>query len=444
MHLGGEITAGAEVAFEVVAQPSRLHRTPLYCYRPLTDAFIGERMQTLSRLPSHGVAVAQLAAADGLDGYLAQRGATRVPADPRQCAEVALRALLDDVFDDQSDFELHPERLAAALVRLDEGCAPGADEIVVMAALHGLALAGSELALTRGLLLAQPDAISGVPVDLAVGGDDGPHLLAVLTIDGGDVDSAVARARAVLRDLLRSLRLFGDGRVTLGSMAYSRVGGGSWRPLILGLGGRPRGMLVVTPEQEDELRAFCSLVSRRAPHANEVAWALSRFEMGCERPSDSEALSDYLLALRALLEPEGPSSGLLAGRLAALCAEPERRAALAERVAHAVALERSIVAGNAEIAGGDALVQAIGDHLRALLRDVICGHLDADLDRVADDLLSPPQDCDDAWDEPQGDPGEGLVSANAPPAAWDDVTVAAPPPGPAWVDAHDAQGMLPF
>ena len=45
-----------------------------------------------------------------------------------------------------------------------------------------------------------------------------------------------------------------------------------------------------------------------------------------------EALTDHLLALRALLEPEGPSSGLLAGRLAALCATPERRGELTERV----------------------------------------------------------------------------------------------------------------
>ena len=84
-------------------------------------------------------------------------------------------------------------------------------------------------------------------------------------------------------------------------------------------------MLVVTAEHEDELRAFCNLVSRRAPNGNELAWALRRFLMGCERASPGEALTDHLLALRALLEPEGPSSGLLAGRLAALCATPETR-----------------------------------------------------------------------------------------------------------------------
>jgi hypothetical protein len=129
--------------------------------------------------------------------------------------------------------------------------------------------------------------------------------------------------------------------------------------------------------------------------------------MGCERAVDHEALSDYLLALRVLLEPEGSSSGLLPGRLAALCAVPERRTQLAERVTHAVALERSIIAGTAPArAGADALVAAMGDHLRALLRDVICGHLDADLDRVADELIDAELDDEELDDEELDDVGD--------------------------------------
>jgi hypothetical protein len=147
-------------------------------------------------------------------------------------------------------------------------------------------------------------------------------------------------------------------------------------------------MLVVTGEQEDELRAFCSLVSRRAPQGNELAWALRRFELGCERDSCYEALTDHLLALRALLEPEGPASGLLAGRLAALCATPERRVELTERVLHALAIERDAVAGGAVAhAGSQALARELADHLRALLRDVVCGHLTPDLVALADELL---------------------------------------------------------
>ncbi len=103
----------------------------------------------------------------------------------------------------------------------------------------------------------------------------------------------------MLRELLRALRLFGDGRIALGALAWARTGSAPWDALALGTGGRPHGMLMVSAEQEDELRAFCNLVSRRAPHANEVAWALRRFELGCERASEYEAISDHLLALRA-------------------------------------------------------------------------------------------------------------------------------------------------
>lgn len=395
MHLGADTAAGAEVAFEVVASPSRLHRTPLYCYRPLTGEFIREREAGLQSLASHGAAVQALASLEGLERYLLARGAAHVPADRREQALAALRALLDDVFEEQTEFALRPERVNDALRRLEEAAVAGADQVTILATLSGLAMSSAELPLAGGLMVAQPDAVRGVPEEAVAGPGhegSGPHLLVMLSTDELDPARAAADGRELLRELLRALRLFGDGRVTLGTMAWTRVGAGNWRPLALGGGGRPRGMLVVTPEQEDELRAFCNLVSRRTPHGDELAWALSRYEMGCERASDHEALTDYLLALRALLEPEGPSSGMLPGRLAALCALPDRRAALAERIAQAVALEQAVIAGTAaEQPGADALVRAVADHLRALLRDIVCGHLDPDLVAVADDLLATEQ-----------------------------------------------------
>ena len=72
------------------------------------------------------------------------------------------------------------------------------------------------------------------------------------------------------------------------------------------------------------------------------------------------------------------------------CAHRDRgRPALAERVAHAISLERAVIAGLAPAEpGADALVDELADHLRALLRDVLCGHLDSDLCGVADDLIA--------------------------------------------------------
>ena len=116
--------------------------------------------------------------------------------------------------------------------------------------------------------------------------------------------------------------------------------------------------------------------------------------MGCERLAPFDAMTDHLLALRALLEPEGPASGRLAQRLAAICAVPEERGLLAERIAHAVSLERAVVAGLAPAGpNADALADELSGHLRALLRDVLCGHLDHDLCVLADELLAPQPDA---------------------------------------------------
>jgi hypothetical protein len=435
-RLQEDLDGGAEVPFELAARSARGGRgrgTPLYCYQPLTEAFVRERWAPLKRLPSHRTAVALLEGFEGLDRYLLScegpsrdgplgLGRVREPGrrvgGPR--ADAALRALLEDVFAGQSDFEVHEERLHAALERLDCAAHSSPEEVTLLATLHGLAIGSPELALAPGLTIAQPDELGGVPDGaLAPALEDGRegtgHLLVAFGAEDSDVLGALARGHEVLAELLRALRLFGDGRVTLGRLAWARVGGGGWGARVLGWGGRPHGMLVVSAEQEDELRAFCNLVSRRAPREGELAWALARFEMGCERATEHEALSDYLLALRALLEPEGSAGGLLGGRLAALCAIPAEHAALARRVAQALALERAAIAGTAPVsAGGDALVRELANHLRALLRDVICGHLEPDLVKLADELLAPrEQSTDELWDPPErsaeevlGDSGE--------------------------------------
>ena len=235
-----------------------------------------------------------------------------------------------------------------------------------------------------------PDA----PVDADV--------FAVLSWEAAPGDAApIEHARVRLRRLLTALRLYDTGVPALGAAAWAKTAGGPWQMVVLGSTGAPHGLLSVPAAQEDELRAFCSLIGRRTPRSGELAWALRRFELGLERPSPREALTDHLLALRALLEPEGPASGRLPGRLAALCAVPEGRHALAERAAHAVSLERAVVAGLApEGADVDALCGELGGHLRALLRDVLCGHLDSDLREVADHLLRSREEVGVDRDEP--------------------------------------------
>jgi hypothetical protein len=399
-HFQAALAAGAEVPFEL--EPQRTRRgaggPSLYCYRALTGDFIAERQPELERLQCYSQALSLLACFDGLDRYLASVGAEPARRDPRSRAGAAILSLLREVFHEQTDFELRPERMRAALDRIASAALAGATQTTLIATLHGLTIGTSEIALTSGLTIARPEALEGLPERARAPErpDDQDHLIVALAAGEDDAAEAVANGREILNDLLRALRLFGDGRVTLGALGWTRVAGGSWRAVALGAGGRPHGMLVVSAEQEDELRAFCNLVSRRAPYDNALAWALRRFELGCERERSFEALSDHLLALRALLEPEGPASGLLPGRLAALCATPDRRLELTERTIAALELEREIVMGAPAPRAGrsrsarQALARDMADHLRALLRDVICGHLDPDLVTLADRLLLEP------------------------------------------------------
>jgi hypothetical protein len=398
-QLAAETSGGAEIPFEVVETDRRRGRVPLYCYRPLTGAFINERLGLLSALPTYAPAARALAALDGLPAYLRRRGATRLPAEPRERADAALRAFLAAVFAERSEFGFDPDRFEGAYGELERSLYEGRSVTSVIAPLRGVALEHSlgEVALADGLSLVRGDALADAPAEAVWGmqgieGAEGeePNVLVVLTASGDrQVSSPVSSARARFRRILTALRLFDRGGYALGPLAWTRTDGGPWRAVPLGESGRPRLLTLISAEQEDELRAFCNLVARRAPAAGEVAWALGRFEMGCERLAPFEGLTDYLVALRALLEPEGPSSGRLAGRLAAICAKPEDRTAMAERTARAISLERAVISGVAPAEpGADALIDELAENLRALLRDVLCGHLDPDLCAVADELVS--------------------------------------------------------
>jgi hypothetical protein len=142
---------------------------------------------------------------------------------------------------------------------------------------------------------------------------------------------------------------------------------------------------------EQAFREFFTAVTSAEPSAS-VAWALDRFEMGCARPTEAEALTDYLLGLRALLDATTDAGQASFGlRLAALCAEDGARRELQDRLEAALALERFVM-GHSGTARVDAespreLVAEMEGHLRALLRDVLCGYLDADLKAVADEIL---------------------------------------------------------
>jgi hypothetical protein len=389
-RLAAETAAGAEMPFELVEERAT-GRSPLYCYRPLTGEFIRTRLPMLTALPSFQDATRALSHCDELDVYLTEHGQVRVPADLTGRSLAALSVFLECVFIDRSGFGFEPAHFEAAYGDLERSLYEGHCTTTVVSPVLGVALdpGTTELPLGDGVSLIRGEALGDAPTEAVWGEGDEPSVLAMLAVDQTLADRPpVSIARTRFRQIISALRLFERGGYALGPTAWARTEAGRWRMVTIGVSGRPRLLTLVPAAQQEELRAFYRLVARRASMP-ELAWALARFEMGCERLAEFEALTDYLLALRALLEPEGPSSGRLAQRLAVICARPDERTALAQRAARAISLERTVITGLSNAGTGvDGLVDELAEHLRAILRDALCGHLDSDLCAVADELLA--------------------------------------------------------
>ncbi|HEX2413112.1 MAG TPA: hypothetical protein VHJ39_18260 [Solirubrobacteraceae bacterium] len=388
-QLAEEVSGGAEVPFELVdASLSGRASAPLYCYRPLTDRFIAERSSELAKLPSYPAAVQGLAGLPDLPAYLQARGRRPPSPDRRQQADAVLHAFLTAVWADSSDFGFDRGRFDAAFAELEEASYGDRALSLVLAAVEGLVLENDEVPLSDGLSLARVEALGDVPAELRA---DEMATVAVLALDAeAGHGRALEDAGRRLRRLQTALRLWDDAEPSLGPTAWARTDGGTWSAVPLATGiRRDAGECLLAADEEDPLRAFCSLVTRRTPRGGELAWALRRFELGCERTFAVEALTDWLLAGRALLADED-SAGYdgLAERLAVICATPEERPALESRLEETIGLERAAIAGRVRPEPRvEDLIADLGGNLRAVLRDVLCGHLDPQLRRVADEML---------------------------------------------------------
>jgi hypothetical protein len=389
-QLAEEVSGGAEVPFELIDQGRA--SAPLYCYRPLTGRFLADRSTELAKLPSYPAAVQGLGGLPDLPAYLQAQGRRTPSPDVRAQADAALQAFLTAVWAESTDFAFDRERFDTAFAELEEAVYGDRTLSLVLAAVEGLVLESDEVQLGDGLALVRAETLDDAPGELR---DDEMGTVAVLTLDVAAGDGrALEDAGRRLRRLQSALRLWDDAEPSLGPTAWARTGGSAWSavPLATGLR-RDAGDCLLAADEEDSLRAFCSLVTRRTPRGGELAWALRRFELGCERASAVEALTDWLLAARALLaDPDSPGYDGVVDRLSVICATPDDRPALEARLEEAIRLERAAVAGRVRPDPQvEDLIADLGGNLRAVLRDVLCGHLDPQLRRVADEMLDQEQ-----------------------------------------------------
>ena len=380
--------SGAELEFELEDQSGG--RGPaLYRYRGLTREYIEERWPRLRELPTLGPAAEALGS--GSAAYL------RVNGLPGAQTEPALQAMLERLYDDATNFGFPEERFERVYREVEETLYRDALRTTVLAPLHGVDLEVPRVDLGGGLSLARCEAVDAPPEAAPWRGE--PCALCVLERYASP-DDRTPDAEAVERfeDLVTALRLWRSGAIALGALGWRRAAEGRWQPLALRGGGTPRGEpLTLTDGDAAALKDFMETVAQ-APRTGPVGWALRRFEVGCERRVEADALSDYLLALRALLDAT-TESGLasLPLRTAALCAEEGDRRVVQRRVELALSLERYVMGGGS--ADGSELRDWIGPesprtlvaeverHVRALLRDLLCGYLESDLKAIADEIL---------------------------------------------------------
>jgi hypothetical protein len=190
-----------------------------------------------------------------------------------------------------------------------------------------------------------------------------------------------------LGELISVMRLFKRGGLGLGPHAFAPTGEGRWRRIATGAPS-PRGDgYKLSEEEAAQLVELAETLEARPDPAGPLAWAVRRFELGCERPSALEGLSDHLLALRAVLDGQGPVGASLPMRAAALIADGSTdRLGARERVEAAMELERAQMSG-AHAAREGELAAWLEGSVRRILRYAALGELGADLNEAADETL---------------------------------------------------------
>jgi hypothetical protein len=363
------LASGAEMPFDL--EPTDDGPLPMYSYAPLTGQFIEHHLAELRRLEAF-VEVREIAGEEAALGFLI------------------------GLWDGKAEFDIAGDRLQGAINGVismisseSEEATPAGEVIVPLIGFH---MPKDEIELD-GVRIVRADLVEDAPVDAIEGsrssGRGKPGFLARVSCGV----AAVAPAAAVaddLRRMLRTLRLFRPGAVGLAPYGWAkRVGG--WERFGTGVARPRQGGYRLTGNEVGDIEAFSRTLAERGSRLPSLEWAASRFELGAERASLIEALSDYLLALRGLLEGGGPNRTSLSARVAALACPPHEREQGRVTVERALAMERKLMSGGRyrPTAGASPLdvIAELEELLRRLLKGLATGELGGDLRGAADEML---------------------------------------------------------
>ena len=377
------VAMGEEIPFDVAADGGE--ESAFYSYVPMTGRYVIEHAEELRALPSFAPAREAAVEAGVAAPYLEARGES-VPADPGARAELMLTTFFAELWEDSAGFALDRERLEAALATLDAESREADDADVLIVPVVGLRMSMPRLQLPRGVRIVRADSIEA-PVDAMRSEGMGraawePQYLAV-----AEQHPEEGAEEALQHELVSVMRLFKGGGIGLGPYAFAPTGEGCWRRIATGAPATRPGGYRLSEEEANELIAFGTALEARPDPDSALSWAVGRFEMGCERATALEGLSDHLLAMRAVLEGHGPVGASLPLRAAALIADEEMdRIEARQRLEDLLELERAMMNGR-PVMGAVELAGWAEQGVRDLLRQAALGELGTDLSTTADETL---------------------------------------------------------
>jgi hypothetical protein len=379
------VAMGEEIPFDVAADSGE--ESAFYSYVPMTGRYVQEHAEELRSLPSFPAAREATMEAGVAAPYLEARGEA-VPADPAARAELMLTTFFACLWEGTAGFALDRERLDGALATLDAESRDADEADVLIVPLVGLRMSMPRLQLPHNVRIVRADSIEA-PVEAMSSEGMGraawePQYLAVAE---QDADGGAESALLQLRELISVMRMFKGGGIGLGPYAFAPTGEGCWRRIATGAPAtRPGGYRLGEAEAE-ELVEFAAALEARPDPDSALSWAVGRFEMGCERPTALEGLSDHLLAMRAVLEGHGPVGASLPLRAAALIEDESMdRLQARERVEDVLELERAMMNGLPTERAVE-LATWMEEGTRRLLRQAALGELGSDLSTAADETL---------------------------------------------------------
>lgn len=378
------VAEGDQIPFDVATDTAE--DSPFYSYVPQTGRYVAERAGELHGLASWNAAREAVVEAGVASTYLEGRG-EMVPPEPGARAERMLEVFTIELFKDGSGFALDRDKLEALVATLDAEARSADDADLLIVPIVGLRMSMNRLQLPNGVQIVRADSIAA-PVEAMRSEGMGraawePQFLAVAEQGNDGAEAALDQ----LRELISVMRMFKIGGIGLGPFAFAPTGEDTWRRITTGAPQARPGGYRLAEEEGAELADFAALLEQRPDPDSALSWAVGRFEMGCERESAMEGLSDHLLALRAVLEGHGPVGASLPMRASALIADDNfDRIEARERVEEVLELERALMNGRM-LDHAIELATWIEDGVRRLLRQAALGELGNDLSATADETL---------------------------------------------------------